>query len=103
MSEKIYPKGIMCFPKHDKAPEFVLGSCVITIADFKDFVNQNQQLLTDYQGKKQLRLQILNGQKGIYFQVDTYKPEAKQTTLKDDLKPFLKSDIGGDDVPDLPF
>lgn len=101
MSEKIYPKGIMCFPKHDKAPDFVLGSCKITIQDFKEWINANQNLLTEYNGKKQLTLQILNGQKGIYFQVDTYKPEAKKPEPKQD--DFLKSDIEpseqGDDLP----
>jgi hypothetical protein len=74
MSEtKIYPKGIICFPKHEKQLEFVLGAVVITIDEFNEWVKQNQHLLSDYQGKKQLKLQLLKGSKGVDLSVDTYK------------------------------
>lgn len=74
---KIYPKGIMCFPKNEKAPDFVLGSVVITPNDLFAWLKENESLLTEYQGKKQLRLQALTGNKGLYFTVDTFKPTAK--------------------------
>lgn len=71
--ETVYPKGLRTFKKNDNAPNFVLGSLIITPADFAQWVAENQQYLTDYNGSKQLKLQILNGDKGIYFTVDTYK------------------------------
>jgi len=70
---KVYPKGLRTFKKNDNAPEFVLGSLIITPADLAQWVAENPQYLTDYNGSKQLKLQILNGDKGIYFTVDTYK------------------------------
>jgi hypothetical protein len=71
--ETIYPRGMRVFPKNEKQPQFVLGSLIITPAEFAQWVAENQQYLTDYNGSKQLKLQILNGDKGIYFTVDTYK------------------------------
>lgn len=91
MSEtKIYPKGIRCFPKHEKQPEFVLGAMVISVNEFQKFINENQNLLTDYNGESQLKLQILNGSKGIYLTVDTYKKSGSVTppTSKGDGLPF---------------
>ena len=79
-TEKVYAKGIRCFPKHEKQPSFVLGAMVITIAELKDWVKQNEQYLTDYNGQKQLKFQILQGDKGINLVVDTYKAGAKTET-----------------------
>ena len=70
---KIYPKGLRTFAKNEKAPAFVLGTLVITPNELIEWVNQNSNLLTDYNGSKQLKCQILQGDKGIYFTVDTYK------------------------------
>jgi len=89
-TEKVYAKGIRCFPKHEKQPPFVLGAMVITIAELNDWVKQNEQYLTDYNGQKQLKFQILQGDKGINLVVDTYKAGAKAepaTDSKDSL-PF---------------
>ena len=89
--EKIYPQGLRTFAKNDKAPDFVLGTLVITPNELIKWLKENEQYLTDYKGTKQLKCQILNGDKGIYFTVDTWKPEAKVTKMesvaKDDL-PF---------------
>jgi len=70
---KIYPKGIVTFAKNEKAPDFVLGTMVITPNDFMEWIKENKSLLTDYNGKSQIRLQILNGNKGVYLTVDTFK------------------------------
>lgn len=72
MAEKIKVGGLMAFKKHDKAPSFVKGSLVITIEDFKKFVNENQNYLRDYNGKKQLRIQVTEGNYGLEYSVDTY-------------------------------
>jgi hypothetical protein len=73
--ETIYPQGIKTFSKRENAPDFVKGSIVISIDDFNAWVIDNKALLTEYNGKKQLRLQILDGNKGLYLTVDTYKKE----------------------------
>lgn len=75
MAENILAEGLRFFEKNDKAPDFVMGTIVITIDEFKDFINANQQYLTDYNGKKQLKLQQLKSKAGkVYFNVDTFKP-----------------------------
>ena len=57
--ENIYVKGFRSFKKSDKAPDFVLGSLVISLDEFKEFINANQDLLTEYEGKKQIRVSVL--------------------------------------------
>lgn len=75
-NEKIKPVGIITFPKNPKSPDFVLGTAVITIDDFTEWVRNNAKYLTEYKGKRQLKLQMLKSKEGgIYFQVDTYKPK----------------------------
>ncbi len=86
--EKIYPKGIITFPKNDKAPDFVLGSMVITPNDFFAWLKENEKLLVEYNGKKQMKFQILNGNKGLYFVVDTFVPTPKAET-----KPTIEEDL----------
>jgi phage antirepressor YoqD-like protein len=92
MSEKIYPKGIITFPKNEKQPDFVLGSMVITPNDLFAWLKENESLLTDYNGKKQMKFQVLNGDKGVYFVVDTFKPtpkaESKLAIEEDSSLPF---------------
>jgi len=75
---KIYPKGLRTFAKNEKAPSFVLGTLVITPNELTSWIRENESLLSDYNGSKQLKLQILQGDKGIYFTVDTYKPTPKE-------------------------
>ena len=72
--EKIYVKGLRTFAKNEKAPDFVLGTLIITPNELVQWLKENEQYLTDYKGTKQLKCQILNGDKGIYFTVDTWKP-----------------------------
>lgn len=77
MAEKIYVKGFRTFPKHEKAPEFVLGTLIINPNEFIQWMQENKDLLTEYKETKQLKCQILKGDKGISFIVDTYKAEPK--------------------------
>lgn len=107
---KVYPKGIMTFPKHEKAPDFVKGSIAITLEDLREWLKgDGAQYLTEYNGKKQLKLQILDGQKGLYLTVDTYKkgvasdgPPAKreQAVQENYGKPVIEP---LDDDDQLPF
>lgn len=67
---------IRLFPAHPNAPDFVLASGVIGLDEFFAFVQANPQLLTEYQGKAQLKFQILRSKEGkLYTQVDDYKPQ----------------------------
>lgn len=70
---------VRLFPAHPNAPDFVLASAVIGLDEFFGFVNANPQFLTEYQGKKQLKIQILRSKEGkLYSVVDEYKPQAQQ-------------------------
>ncbi len=82
--EKIYAAGLRTFPKHENAPDFVLGTLIITPNELFSWLKENEQYLTEYKDTKQLKLQILNGDKGIYTVVDTWKPsgEGKTETAK---------------------
>lgn len=78
------PEGIRFFNKHQNAPDFVLASLVITPAELFDFLKNNPTLMADYQGKKQLKLQILRSKDGkIYSVVDTYGTPAHQQQQPD--------------------
>jgi hypothetical protein len=73
-NEKIKPEGIFVFPKNAKAPDFVLGTAVISIDKFNEWINNHQGYLSEYKGESQLKLQILKSKEGgVYFQVDTYQ------------------------------
>lgn len=96
---QVFPAGVRVFDKHANAPEFVLGSVVITLQEFREFVNNNQQYLTKYNGNDQLRLQLLRSKDGkLYTTVDTYKPgeKAAAPTPKAEPQPV-------DNGSDLPF
>lgn len=71
---------IRLFPAHPNAPDFVLASGVIGLDEFFQFVQANPHLLSEYQGKAQLKFQILRSKEGkLYTQVDEYKPVASAT------------------------
>jgi hypothetical protein len=74
----ILPEGIRFFPKHEKAPDFVLGTMIITPNALYAWLKANPSLLTEYNGEKQIKLQLLNSKAGkLYAAVDTYKAEPK--------------------------
>ena len=80
MAEQILPQGIRFFPKNDKAPDFVLGTLVVTLDDLTQFFQDRSDLLTEYNNKKQLKLQLLRSKEGkLYAAVDTFKPQPKDT------------------------
>lgn len=77
MADKIYPKGIRVFPPRAGAPEWVLGTILLTPAELTAWLADNAQYLTDYKGNPQLRCQLLKGKDGPYITVDTYKAPEK--------------------------
>jgi hypothetical protein len=98
MADQILPQGVRFFNKNAKAPDFVICTLVLTPDDLNAFCIDNESLMTEYNGKKQLRLQVLRSKEGnLYAAVDTWKPnvEAAPAGFK---APTLPS---GDE--DLPF
>lgn len=72
MAETILPQGIRFFNKKAAQPDFVIGSLVITLDDLQAFCIDKPDLMTEYNGKKQLRLQVLKSKEGnLYASVDT--------------------------------
>ena len=86
MSETIYPKGVRIFAPHSNAPDFVKGTVIITPNELFKFCKENEEYMTDYKGEKQLKLQLLENDKGLYVKVDTWKPsgEANSTPVPED-------------------
>lgn len=99
MAEEILPEGLRFFNKHEKAPDFVVGTLVVTMNDLYEFCKKHPELVTEYQGKKQLKLQVLKSGKGnLYAKVDTWKPDA-QAAPSAGLPPSAEAE----DTSDLPF
>lgn len=76
MSKTVYPKGVMLFKARDNAPDFVKGQIIIGLNDFVAFCKDNPDYLSEYKGNKQLRLNLLDGNDGLYLTVDTWKPNS---------------------------
>ena len=69
----IYPKGIVIFAPHEKAPEFVKGKVIINLNDFQLWLEENNNLIhTHEKYGEQIKLELLEGKDGLYFKVDTY-------------------------------
>ena len=88
MNDKIFPKGITAFAPRDNAPDFVLGTVIITPEDFITWMKENSQYLSDYNGKAQLRLNLTKSKDGRpSMAVDTWKPNNEPAAEAEDL-PF---------------
>ena len=78
--EKKYPQGVRVFKPSDKSPEFVVADLVIAPDLLVQFINDNPDLLTHWNGEKQIKLQILKAKDATKYNivVNTYKPAAKK-------------------------
>ena len=88
----------MAFKPNEKAPSFVKGSVVITLNDLIEWAKgDGKQYLTEYNGKKQIRLQITeNKSDGKYsIAVDTFVPKKQEEKKEEE---FRVKDTG-DDLP----
>jgi hypothetical protein len=76
--DKKFPQGIRVFAPRENAPSFVKGQIIITPNDLFQWLKDNPELLTDYQGNKQLKISILERKDGGGWNtvVDTYKPQS---------------------------
>jgi len=75
MADEKLLEGVRFFDKKENQPDFVIGSGVITLDDIYAFSKSNPELITEYQGKKQIKFQLLRSKAGnLYAKVDTWKP-----------------------------
>lgn len=75
MADQTLLKGIRLFKKKDNQPDFVLASGVVTLSELVQFGKDNPELLTEYNGQKQIRIQVLKSKDdNPYITVDTWKP-----------------------------
>jgi len=79
MATIIYPRGFNSFVRNPKAPDFVVGNVVINVRQFQEWVAEHPELLSEYKGEKQLKLNVLRAkdEDKLNFTVDTWKPEPK--------------------------
>lgn len=67
--KKEYPEGIRFFPKHEKAPEFVLANVSVDKMKFTAWLAQQTPNEKGY-----LKFQLLQGKEAPYLVLDNYKP-----------------------------
>lgn len=100
MAEQVLLKGIRLFEKKATQPDFVLATGVITPNDLVAFLKENPELLTEYNGQKQVRIQVLKSKDGKpYVSVDTWKPDAAAVPVPTRQEAVPKIEDRGD----LPF
>lgn len=90
--------GVFTFNPKENAPSFVLGTIVITLDDFWEFLKgEGKEHVTDYKGKKQIKLNVTSMKegRGILVAVDTWKP----TGEKKNEEPFNGNSEPTDDLP----
>ena len=79
MADKIFPEGIRVFSPRQGAPDFVKGSIVITPNDLITWLKTKADLLSEYEGKKQLKLDLLTSKEGkLYLAVNNYQPATNE-------------------------
>lgn len=79
MAENKLFNGIRLFPKKDNQPDFVIASGVVTLSEIQKFFEDNKELCTEYNGAKQLKIQVLKSKDGKpYISLDTFKPSNQQ-------------------------
>jgi len=77
-ADQIFVEGIRAFEPHQNAPSFVKANIIISLNELIAFAKESPELLSEYEGKKQLKIQLLESKQGnLYFVVDTFKPEPK--------------------------
>jgi len=100
MADQTLLKGIRLFKKKDSQPEFVLATGVITLNELFTFAKENAALQTEYQGNKQIKIQILRSKEGNpYIAVDTWKPAEATATAA----PHTASAVAPEVDDGLPF
>lgn len=96
MADTIYAEGIRVFAPREGAPDFVKGQMIIGLNELIEFCKKNPDYLSEYNGKKQLKLNLLEGNKGLYTTVDTFKPTTRE---QQPAQSFTNNDVKNDDFP----
>ena len=115
-NQKVFPQGIRTFKKNDNAPDWILGSMVVSLNDFFDWCKgEGAKYQSDYKGTKQIRFDVtMTKDNRPNLVVNTYgmnvdetglpetdiKPEAKEPSSKKKNEPYKKPE---DDDSGLPF
>lgn len=78
--EQIFPQGLICFPPHENAPEWIKAEVIISIDKLNEWVGDNaEHLQTHKKYGEQLKLTLKEGKDGnIYFTVNNFKPEKQK-------------------------
>jgi hypothetical protein len=101
-AEKKYVTGFRTFKPREGSPDFVLGQLIITLDDFKQFVNDNKDFVQKYEGKNQIKLNMTKSQNGgVTFTLDTYKKDEQPKAQKKQQPQRHQPDPTPED--DLPF
>lgn len=99
-ADQIFFEGVRVFEPHPNAPEFVKANVVFSLNELFAFAKANPQFHSDYEGKKQMKAQLLESQNGnLYFIVDQFKPEAKKAKKA---TPKTADEVT-EPIEDLPF
>ena len=73
MSDKIFSEGIYFNRKHEKAPDWVLGSIGINVKQFGSWLKANKEHIDE---RGYLKLDVLESKAGKpYCAVNTYVPD----------------------------
>jgi len=97
MADQVLLKGIRLFKKKASQPDFVLASGAITLNELVQFAKDNPTLVTEYNGQKQIKIQVLRSKDGNpYIAVDTFVPAQQSAAPPVDTKP-------AEPIDDLPF
>ena len=72
--EKIFVNGLYSKPVHENAPDFIKGKLSVNIKTFYEWMRLNKGLADE---KGYINMTVLEGRKGRYIEVDTWKPEQK--------------------------
>lgn len=83
MADRIYAKWLYFNEKHEKAPDFVLGSISIKIESLEELCKQARE----YESGWYAKFDVLMGKEKPSVVVNTYKKEAKKEISLDNV-PF---------------
>lgn len=102
-AEKVYADGIIVFKPKDGSPTFVKGDILIGIDVLMKWANDHPEYLHDYKGDRQIKLQLLDGTKGLYVTVNTYKKESTAPQSKKPVQQQRNNTVADNDDSGLPF
>lgn len=79
MKDRIFAKWLYFNPKHEKAPDWVIGWIAINVKNLQELVEQVKEYAND---KWYARFQITQGKEGKYsISVDTYARDREESAI----------------------